>query len=324
MDNKKILLSILIPVYNSESTLNRCLKSICREDDSSYEIVIIDDGSSDSSYGTIKNYVDTYRNVKVYLQDNLGVSFTRQELISYAMGKYIMFCDADDYFEPGAVEKIIGMIEKSSANSEVPDVFVFGYKLVRSFGDKVVTRRNLAEGMYLKKDVGKYHVKGISDLYWSALWNKCYKRDICFSPEIKFEKQMEDVMFNVDFMYRVKYVYISEHCIYNYVQIGESLTRTKRKDKEEAIVEAERTYYTLMQKLFRAYPEEHIGILEAIYILSKELEKRLLYLNGNVNLLLNKEIRKQLGRRVYILNAKAKILEIARFVKNIIKGVLGN
>lgn len=319
MTNEKILLSILIPVYNAETTINRCLESICTEDPKNYEVVIIDDGSSDSSYNRIKDFVVSYRNIRAYSQNNSGVSCTRQKLISHAIGKYIMFCDADDYFEPGVVAETIEMIEKFATNPEEPDVFVFGYKLVRSFGEKIVNRRNLSEGMYSKEEVGKYHVKGISDLYWSALWNKCYKRDICFSPEIKFEKQMEDVMFNIDFMSRVKYVYISERCIYNYVQIGESLTRTKKIDKEEAIINAEKTYYTLMTKLFEAYPEENINILESIYILCRGLEKRLSYLGGNIDLLLNEEIKKQLGWRVYFLNVKAKFLEMLRLIKKIIK-----
>lgn len=323
MDNEKIILSILIPVYNAEMTIDRCLKSILTKDIMNYEVIIIDDGSNDASFEIIKSFVAAYRNIRAYSQNNSGVSDTRQKLISYAVGKYIMFCDADDYFEPDAVSGTIEILKKASTYFEVPDVFVFGYKLVRSFGNKSINRRNLPEGMYSKKVIGKYHVKNISDLYWSALWNKCYRRDICFSPEIKFEEQMEDVMFNVDFMSRIKHVYISERCIYNYVQIGESMTRTKKQDNEEAIINAEKTYYILMRKLLKTYPEENIYVLESIYILCKGLEKRLSYLGGNINLLLlNKKIRKQLGWRVYILNVKVKFLDIFRYIKNIIKDVL--
>lgn len=320
--NTEVVISILIPMYNASQTIERCLDSLCNQYPQVFEIIIIDDGSNDKSYEIVSRYSKQYAYIYLYKQNTQGVSKTRQNLINYAHGEYIMFCDADDYFEPDAIAGTIEIIEKVCTYTEKPDIFIFGYKLVRSFGDKIIIRRNFPEGVYSKKEIGKYHVKSISDLYWSALWNKCYKRDICLSPEIKFEKQMEDVMFNIDFMSRVEYVYISERCIYNYVQIGESLTRTKKIDNEEAIINAEKTYYTLMQKLLKTYPEENIGVLESIYILCKGLEKRLSYLEGNIDLVLDKKIKKQLGWRIYILNVKAKFLEMLRLIKKIIKDFL--
>lgn len=271
---KDISISILIPMYNAEKTIGRCLESICAQQPSNFEVIIVDDGSSDSSFETTQGFAKDSPFIHIYRQENSGVAKTRQKLIELATSDYIMFCDADDYFEPDAIQTVVACIGKYTYPDDLPDVFIFGYKLVRAFGNKTVQHRNLVDGVYTKQQIAKHHIKGMSDLYWSALWNKCYKRKLLSQPEIKFEKQMEDVMFNLDYMSRCNEICISSACIYNYVQIGESLTRSSKKDDVNSIIGAEVTYNRLIEKALAAYPQEELQIMKYAYTLNKQLENR--------------------------------------------------
>lgn len=299
----QILLSILVPVYNSGSTIERCINSLCEENVSDYEIVIVDDGSEDKSYEKLDHLSERFRFLKIVSQNNAGVSATRQKLITLAQGKYLMFCDSDDYFEPETIKYMMNLLHSQTLESNSPDIYIFGYNLVRSWGSKSINKRHFKNGIYQKRTVSKYHVNGISDLYWSALWNKCYKRELCVQPPIIFEKCMEDVMFNVDYMSRVKNIYVSERRIYNYVQIGESLTRTKRTDTTESIIEADTAYSTLMGKLLTTYPEDRTAILSRIYRYYKSLDRRATAIGERkrVDCSIN-AIKKQLKCRVFYVD----------------------
>ena len=118
--------SILIPAYNAEKTIKRCLDSIFCQVDQNDEIIVINDGSKDNTQAVLDEYVDR-DNLKIIYSDNSGVSVTRQKLIRYATKENILFCDADDFYEAGVLDSLREIIEIND-----PDVIIFGYKLVRS------------------------------------------------------------------------------------------------------------------------------------------------------------------------------------------------
>lgn len=272
MGSKHNSLSILIPAYNAESTISRCLDSIINQPFDAIEVVLIDDGSTDKTYKLISEYAEKYPFIKVFLQENSGVSATRQSLVEKATGDYIMFCDADDYFEPDAIKTVFEMLD---AENEKLDLIIFGYNLVRTTGTKTVKRRKLKPGIYSYDKIAKNHVRGFSDLYWSALWNKCYKRDLFFEPDkVVFEHLMEDVICNVDVISRAHWVCISDIVIYDYVQIGVSLTRKNASDSSESINDAYNTFETLKNKALYSYPRYEEDIYEYMYERIWSLKKR--------------------------------------------------
>lgn len=83
------LLSFIIPVYNTEKYISECLESILKYDCEKFEIIVLDDGSSDSSYSIINSYVDKFHNLRLFHHENIGVSFTRNKGIKEARGKYM-------------------------------------------------------------------------------------------------------------------------------------------------------------------------------------------------------------------------------------------
>lgn len=256
-------ISILIPAYNAENKLEKCLESIVGQTVKNHEVLIIDDGSVDSTWKIIKKYCDKYSYIKGKRQENVGVSQTRQNLLQMASCDYIMFCDADDYIEENTIEEISKILKMTDA-----DTIIFGYNLVKTNYTRSVSRRRLKEGTYEKKEWGRYHIRGNQDLYWSALWNKCYKRSVIeFPNKLQFQEQLEDVIFNAEFFGRCKKIFVLESVLYNYVQIGESLTRNKHShlDSAKNIEDAFYTYNYLYEALKKTYPEFYKQIAYQMY-----------------------------------------------------------
>ena len=105
-------LSIIIPVYNSEKYLVNCLNSILKQDEKIFEVIIIDDGSSDSSYEIMKKYECSYDKVKILKKENGGVCSARNLGIEVAEGEYLAFVDSDDMLYPNSLSKRIDEARK--------------------------------------------------------------------------------------------------------------------------------------------------------------------------------------------------------------------
>lgn len=243
-------ISILIPVYNAEKTIRKALDALLEQTIQNFEVIVVNDGSTDKTQDILEEYQHKYNIFKVYYQNNSGVATARQLLVKMASGTHLLFCDADDYFEKNAIEEVLNAIEEHDT-----DLLIYGYRLVRKSGRKNVLRRQLLEGTYAKSDWEHSHVDGLTDLYWSALWNKCFKKELLEQPTtLRFQEILEDVIFNVEYMGRCKSIYILEKGLYNYIQIGESLTRGKKNDSVRAIEAAFGTYSYLRDALKEAYP----------------------------------------------------------------------
>ena len=118
-----MFISVIVPVYNVEKYLDKCLESLLNQHYSDMEIVVVDDKSTDGSLNIAKKY-EKYTNVKVIAKEkNSGLSDTRNVGIKESCGQYIMFLDSDDYVENGCIAKIQGIIEKENT----PDIIYFGY-----------------------------------------------------------------------------------------------------------------------------------------------------------------------------------------------------
>lgn len=246
MDNK---ITVLIPAYNASKTIERCLDSLVDQTFKNFNVIVIDDGSSDNSYDIILQYKNKLDSLVAVRQENVGVGETRQRLIKLADTEYIMFLDSDDFLEVNAVECVYSSLENDV------DLFVFGYRIIREDFSKTVIKRENIQGVLPKWTISKHHINGYSDLYWSALWNKCYRKSLVVNtPPIMFQKLMEDVTFNIEYFGRCRTIKFIPMVIINYVQIGESLTRSKRKDTVNDVLDAFKLYHNLLEISLQAYP----------------------------------------------------------------------
>lgn len=116
--------SIVIPVYNVESYLHECLDSVIGQTYHDWEVLLIDDGSTDSSGNICDEYAAQYENIRVVHQKNGGLSDARNTGLNYSSGEYIYFLDSDDYIVPEAIEHLVDNIERNQADFVFFDAFV--------------------------------------------------------------------------------------------------------------------------------------------------------------------------------------------------------
>lgn len=156
----EIILSIIIPCYNSEKYIGGLLKKLCAEELTNCEIVVVNDGSSDRTKEIISQYANEA--IKIINQNNCGVSVARNNGIESASGKYILFLDSDDSFYPESISRIKEKIKVNENNQEA-EVIAFGYesrvngKIERNYSwdkyDGIILSHNQVNKLYLTKQI---------------------------------------------------------------------------------------------------------------------------------------------------------------------------
>lgn len=111
--NNNVFFSLIVPVYNVEKYLGRCLKSILSQDYTDYEIICVNDGSTDRSLDILNEYASRYTNIKVVSQVNQGLGEARNTGLKYVTGDFVWFIDSDDWIEEGALRSITNFIQKN-------------------------------------------------------------------------------------------------------------------------------------------------------------------------------------------------------------------
>ena len=208
--------SVIIPVYNVEKYIDRCLKSIISQNYDDLEIIVVDNGSTDSSGSICDTYANEYSNISVYHIENHGVGSARNFGLSKARGEFIYFVDSDDY--------LVGNLFAEFEDKLVPDLDLLVFSYYNSF-EQELTERNRTKkclpysGLYDKNDF----IKIFTDLFLSdmlyTVWNKFYRREFLIKTNISFEKYElgEDVRFNLNVYRNVNKVYLSQDSYYVYV-----------------------------------------------------------------------------------------------------------
>lgn len=211
------LISIIIPIYNTEKYLEKCLTSVVNQTYKNLEILLIDDDSPDDSLKIGKQWAKKDKRIKVYHKCNEGVSEARNYGIKEAKGKYICFVDSDDYIEYTMIEKLYQKIK-----DDVADICSCNFYIVRN-NIKVLNKRKF------EKDILRDAFKGNG-----YVCNKIYKKSII--QNVKFNKQIkiyEDLLFNINIVYNsnspVKYSYINEPLYYYEQRNGSAMNSTDYK-----------------------------------------------------------------------------------------------
>lgn len=225
MDN---LVSIVVPVYNADKYINRCIKSIINQTYKNIELILVNDGSSDNSLKICKEYEKNYKNIHVIDSINQGVSHARNLGIKYCHGDYLLFVDSDDYLDEKTIEKSV-----SSINYNNSDVVVFGWNIFNDHDDKI-----LRKVLPLKKELFGQDfemcsiIKTILTNYadfgggypWNKLWNlKVIKDEIpLFSSDLFF---FEDLEWTIRMLKLVKKISFINEPLYYYNYRVNSVTR---------------------------------------------------------------------------------------------------
>lgn len=181
MENPKI--SVIVPVHNAESYLNRCIDSILSQSYKDFEMLLIDDGSTDLSSKICDEYGDKDDRVKVFHKENGGVSSVRNLGLEKAVGQYIAFVDSDDWIEEKCLEENLLIAENTHADVIISDFFI-------EYKDNEIRKQQRYNGD-LMNDIFSDNVNG-------ALWNKFLKADVIHRSGLSFRHDLnfcEDVTF---------------------------------------------------------------------------------------------------------------------------------
>ena len=228
-NHKRKLLSVIVPVYNVEQYLERCVKSLIQQSYDNIEIILINDGSKDGSGELCDSLAKKYPGIKVIHKENGGVSSARNAGLNSAMGEYIAFVDPDDWVDIRMYETLISDIEDNHADAafcyhkEAYDTHESSWKVC----DKLRCV-NQAEAMFACL---AWPQKGGG--YFSAIWNKVFRREVIFaknSGTILFPKDYlisEDEVWLVQALSRCKKVVLDPNDFYSWYQRpGSALSNT--------------------------------------------------------------------------------------------------
>lgn len=285
-----IKVSVIVPVYNVEKYLSKCLDSLLEQTHANLEIICVNDGSRDSSGTILKSYAYKDNRIKIIEQVNQGLSAARNTGLKNATAEYIVFVDSDDWIEP---ETISYALSAMLANSQT-DMVVYGANMVSD--DTFATLQQFVNGCLYQqiKLNGKCLLNEQLILDTTVMaWNKMYKKSIIDKYHIEFPVGLnyEDNAFFYKYILHTKYVYYINRYLYNYLQRPDSIMGRMINKKSTCTA-------------------DHLKIFDVIYQHYNELGVA----NKYINLLTNRfELFFRIGYNTCPPETKKKFLKLASF-----------
>lgn len=245
--------SIIIPIYNAERYLRDCIDSILNQKFQEFELILVNDGSTDNSGFICDEYAQMNSKVKVFHLENGGVSKARNFGIEHAQGEYIQFVDADD-----CITEDCGVCFLESANKSNPDMII-GNSRIYDTNNNVLEILDIGNsGEYTPKQLLDGITFSLKAQYLHYVWNKWYRADIIRKYNIKFDTSVnlgEDFLFNCRFMRYCNSIALTQKEIYNYYwRINQSLTKKFRYNELERRRIMDGAFIELYQ---------HLGLIES-------------------------------------------------------------
>lgn len=260
--------SIIIPVYNSESTLKRCIESVINQTYKNIEILIINDGSKDKSLNIMNEYKNKDERIIVINQKNKGLSGARNIGINNATGDYITFIDSDDYIKPNLVKDTIKIFEKYEC-----DVVRNNYELSYENGKTELRNEMYEENRIINISEKKEELiqNILLGKVQSYSWLLTIKREILDKNNLKFDEDiffMEDIVFIIRLIFLIKNIYFVREANYFYYQSNEnSLTKDTKKYVKNInnIVVMKKRLEKIMKMNINEF-ENYIKIINTVYL----------------------------------------------------------
>ncbi len=272
------LISIIVPVYNVELYLDKCIQSILAQSYPNFELLLIDDGSSDGSKEICDKYAKLDSRIRVFHRINGGVSSARNAGLEKAKGDWIAFIDADDWVFPNFLSDFVASLENNV------DLYIQGY--VDSNNDKFVKDNRY----WVSSDL----IVELDDVYLGQLygfvWNKLFKSSIIRLYHLHFDEQitmLEDLLFIYDYLLHAKSVVNISKANYYYWRHTSSACFKEHSfnswdlflDKVCAIFSTYlTTHHEFASRKLEMFFKLSLDVLRSVYITNLEFDKRITYL----------------------------------------------
>ena len=317
------LISVIIPIDNTLEYTKQAMNSVINQTYKNMEIICIIDCNKDRTFGIIQEFANIDSRIKIIHQERLGLSIARNAGLDVAKGDYIMYLDADDWFEPDAVESAYNSIKQNNADVVCFGTHLVDYKEIRSEDDP------LQEFIELYNKEKKFTKKTLPLL--CTVWHKIYKRDFLTRNNIKFPEQIknsEDIYYcmlcllnnaKIEMLPKTLYNYRFERCdsaintvkstLTDYYKIITQLTSTK--DFKKASLENKKLCLLKIIYRFNTQIKERnkTTCYSMLRYLEKHIPQNLLENCESYNILKNKYDYSKIKRKItkfYGLNIKCK------------------
>lgn len=229
------MVTVIIPVYNVEKYLERCVTSVLEQTYKNLEIILVDDGSTDNSSLMCDNLSLMDKRIKVIHKENQGLGYARNSGLEIAHGQYVTFVDSDDYIDSDLIANLVEAVKKAEI-----DTSIGGYKRVKDDGTVTREERYFDE-IYIKEDVVKSLLPKLlgsspekSDSLRPSVWNCLYSMKIIKDNKIRFPSEREyiseDIIYDLEYYQYSRGVHVLNNISYNYRINDNSLTRKYKKN----------------------------------------------------------------------------------------------
>lgn len=225
------MISVIIPMYNSENYIAECLSSVVLQDYSDIEVIVIDDGSTDNSAGVVADFQQKDNRIKLLRQENHGLVYSRKQGVQNASGEYILFVDSDDSIDRNMISSLVDIAVADNADVVASAATIFINE------NKRIARNAATDGLYQKNELDELKRKLFCYEDFSTmavlpfLWNKLWRTDLIRKYVLSADEKMtigEDVAIGFPAIYEAKMVAITNQSFYNYRKTESSMLNRKK------------------------------------------------------------------------------------------------
>lgn len=234
------MISVIVPVYNTEKYLRKCIDSIIEQTYKEIDVILIDDGSTDSSGTICDEYAERFKNIRAYHQENKGLVSARKLGVTLAKGDYVTFVDSDDWIEKDCYQSLVPYFDNGIDMVSYGMILEDGIKIIKYFD-------TVAEGYYFKKEIRRkifpvmaydanYDRPGIIE----SLCNKILKKELLDSVIQNIDEKItygEDATVVYSLISRINKIYITHYCGYHYIQYKNSMSHVYNIESFERILD---------------------------------------------------------------------------------------
>lgn len=261
-----MVLSVIVPIYNGETYMSKCLDSLIKQKYKDMEIICVDDGSTDNSLAICERYVESDSRFKIITKANEGVASARKAGMQEAKGEYITFVDSDDWLEEDMYATLMQAAVKNDA-----DIVVCSYfKDYDTYSETMINRLNVSDNIISGEELIRYafqreDYRGVA----AFLWNKIFRAKLLYNNKVYIRddlKRGDDVAFLTEAALLSKRNVYVDIPLYHYVQRSSSITHRKNKDNLSTLEHILTGYSIAIELLEKSLiPKTTVDLLKKFY-----------------------------------------------------------
>ena len=214
MEQNKPLISVIVPVYNVEKYVGRCLTSIINQSYTNLEIIVINDGSIDKSLSVCEEYATKDNRIKLISQENRGLSGARNTGLRNFTGEYVTFVDSDDWIHKDMIEYLYKLLIRNNCEmSKCGNLRVSGEMFIN------IKHKEIDDVIYTRDEFMKLFLSGT----YTACWSRLFRKDIISGYEFPEGLNCEDFIYMYEVIRRLNTVAVNELPLYYYYVRGDSI-----------------------------------------------------------------------------------------------------